>query len=64
MSHGERGDGPDEFALALHQNQQREHEQQMIDAKKNVLDAEDHIRTRDLAIRRARPRPRTTAKRA
>src|SRR5690242_16186617 len=32
-----RGDGSDELAPSLHQNEQSEHEQQMVDAEKNVL---------------------------
>ena len=39
----ERGDGSDEFAPSFHQNKQGEHEQQMVNAEKNVLYPEHEV---------------------
>ena len=43
VSNRERSDGSDELAPSFHQNEQGEHEQQMVDAEKNVLDTEHKI---------------------
>ena len=61
VSNSESGDGSDELAPSLHENKQRQHEQQMIDAEKNVLDAEHEVSASTLPARPARLIRRTTA---
>ena len=46
---GECGDRGDDALAAAHDQQQRQHEQQVIDAAEDVLDAEHEIRPGDLA---------------
>ena len=60
----ERGDGLDQFPAAARDDQQRQHEQQMIDAAEDVLDAEHQVGADDRQRSAARPRPRTTERTA
>ena len=53
VSDRERRDGCDEAANALHDQEQRQNEQQVIEAEQDVLDAEHEVRAHDLE--RARP---------
>ncbi len=48
MSGGERGDGPDQLALEPDQEEQAQHEQQMVVAGEDVLDTECGVGTSDL----------------
>ena len=61
VSNSERGYGSDELAPSLHQNKQGQHEQQMVDAEKNVLHSQHEIRARTLPTRSARLLPKMTA---
>jgi hypothetical protein len=47
MCEGKGRDRRNEPARSFHQHQQREHEQQMVDAAENVLDAEHQVRAGD-----------------
>ena len=46
---GERGDGPHQPPVEAHEKQQRQHEQQVVDAAQDVLDAEHAVGRGDLA---------------
>jgi hypothetical protein len=49
VRHRERGDRPDEPPIEADEEQQREHEQQMVEAAQDMFDAEDAVRAGDLA---------------
>ena len=61
VSNRESGDGSDELAPSFHQNKQRQHEQQMVDAEKNVLHAEHQVGAAHFQRTRARLLQQTTA---
>jgi len=52
VSNREGGNGSDELAPSLHQNKQGEHEQQMVDAEKNVLHPQHEIGARNIQCAR------------
>ena len=47
VCHGESGDGREDSLAPAHDQQQREHEQQMIDAAEDVFDPEHEVRPGD-----------------